>query len=369
MSKNKWVTQLTKEFGKVASDLPKPSEHVVKMPSPSLNWVVGNGGITQGKAVCFYGPESSGKSLLAQLLMIQLQNDFPDGICIWFDAEYSFNVEWFKKLGGDPDRLIVRQTNDPLKIFDYIGGELHQMIQDGCPIVGITVDSIKSIRYPRDIKKETTKQVQGGSGAAYLGSAFKLILPVIREHNITTALVQQVYEEMDEYKKMNNPYIVPDGRSLKHFCDYMLEVTRVDTKDGRIEQGTNIYGGAQQVGHKVRVKGKKNRVGAPFRCGEFAINYTQGVVNVGEEIYELAKSLGVIYHPINPETGKVNNQMWKFGDLNPVRGDDNMKAVVVGDKKLQEEIMNTCNGVGDDKVVARNTELGVIDVNLEDAFE
>lgn len=369
MSKNKWVTQLTKEFGKVASELAKPSDHVVKMPSPSLNWVVGNGGITQGKAVCFFGPESSGKSLLAQLLMIQLQKDFPDGICIWFDAEYSFNSEWFAKLGGDTDRLIVRQTNDPLKIFDYIGGELNQMIQDGCPIVGITIDSIKSIRYPRDMKKETTALVQGGSGAAYLGSAFKLILPVIREHNITTALVQQVYEEMDQYKKMNNPYIVPDGRSLKHFCDYMLEVTRVDTKDGRVEEGKNMYGGAQQVGHKVRVKGKKNRVGAPFRCGEFTLNYTQGVTNIGEEIFELAKTLGIVYHPTNPETGKVNTQMWKFGDLAPVKGEENIKALVLSDKSLQEEIMKACNSVGDEKIAARNEELGVIDVNLEDVFE
>lgn len=360
---NKWLTQLTKEFGKVASEMPKPSDSVVSLPSPSLNWVVGNGGITRGKAVCFYGPESGGKSFLMQLTLIQLQKDVPDGICILFDAEYSFNPDWFAKLGGDLERLIVRQSNDPKKIFDYIGGELQELIQDGCPIVGIAIDSVKSIRYPKDIRTETTKMVQGGTGAAYLGSAFKLILPVIRENNITTVLVQQVYEEMDEYKKMNNPFIVPDGRALKHFCDYMIEVVRVDTKAGRIESGENIYGGAQQVGHIVRVRGRKNRMGAPFRAGEFSINYTQGVVNTGEEIYKLALSLGVIFHPLNDETGKTNVQMWQFADYKPVRGEENMKALVLKDPEMQRELMAACYAVDDEeKLHARNAELGVIDV-------
>lgn len=366
---NKWMEKLTKEFGKAAADMPKPSDEVVALASPSLNWVVGNGGITRGKAVCFFGPESGGKSLLAQLLMIQLQKDFPDGICVWFDAEYSFNPEWFAKLGGDTNRLVVRQTNDPTKIFDWIAGEMNEMIQDGCPIVGIAIDSVKSIRYPRDMKTISTKQVQGGSGAAYLGSAFKMILPIIRDNTITTALIQQVYEEMDEYKKMSNPYIVPDGRALKHFCDYMLEVTRVDTKDGRVEVGKNIYGGAQQVGHKVRVKGKKNRVGAPFRCGEFTLNYNMGIVNTGEEIYELAKTLGVIYHPINPQTGKQNPQSWQFASYPPIRGDENMSNWVKSNPDVQKEIMVACNAVDDDALTARNDTLGVLDINFDDVLE
>lgn len=366
---DKWMSKLTSSFGKAAADIAKPSDSVVALPSPSMNWVVGNGGISRGKAVCLYGPESSGKSLLAQLIMIQLQKDIPDGICLWFDAEYSFNPDWFAKLGGDPNRLVVHQTNNPVKIFDYIEGELQELIQDGCPIVGIAIDSVKSIRYPRDHKKESTALVQGGSGAAYLGSAFKMILPVIRENNITTVLVQQVYEEMDQYKKMNNPFIVPDGRALKHFSDYMLEVTRIDTKDGRVEVGKNIYGGAQQIGHKVRVKGKKNRVGAPFRCGEFTLNYTRGITNIGEEIFELAKTLSVIYHPVNPDTGKINAQMWAFGDFT-IRGEDNMLKWVVDNPDKHDAIMKACYAIDSDEVLsARNDALGVIDINVEEAFQ
>jgi len=368
MAKNKWMSQLTKGVAQAAADLPKPSDHVVKLPSPSLNWVVGNGGLTLGKAVCFYGPESGGKSFLAQLLMIQLQKDFPEGICIWFDAEFSFNPEWFAKLGGDLDRMIVKQTNDPLEIFDYIEKDLQVLLEDGCPVVGMAIDSVKSIRYPKDIKEKSTKLTMGGGGASYLGSALKGVLPVIRKYSITTALVQQVYEEMDEYKKKNNPYLVPDGRALKHFCDYMLEVVRIDTKDGRVEKGMNIYGGAAQVGHKVRVRGKKNRVGAPFRASEFTLTYTSGITNIGEEVYDLAKSLKVIKHPINPDTGRESPMLWQLGDdgRTTTKGEPAFQAMFISRPDLWDTAMALCSKIedSDDVILERNNGLGYIDAEI-----
>jgi hypothetical protein len=205
----------------------------------------------------------------------------------------------------------------------------------------------------------------GGGGASYLGSALKGVLPVIRQYSITTALVQQVYEEMDEYKKMNNPYLVPDGKALKHFCDYMLEVVRIDTKDSRVEKGKNIYGGAAQIGHKIRVRGKKNRVGAPFRAAEFTLLYTKGITNIGEEIYQLAKSLQVFVHPINPDTGKPNPQMWQFGNHEKIRGEEKFKEWFLSQPPLWDEAMTTCSVVEDDEIVrSRNEELGIIDVEL-----
>lgn len=347
----KWMQKLTSDFGKAAADLPSPSAHVIKLPSPSLNWAVGNGGFTRGKAICFFGAESGGKSLLMQLVLIQLQQDFPDGIVVLIDAEFSFNKDWFKKLGGDLDRLYVRQTNDPVKIFDWIMGEMLEMLQNGAPIVGLAIDSVKAIRYPKDVKKITTAMTMGGGGASYLGSTLKGVLPIIREYEITTILVQQVYEEMDEYKKMNNPWKIPDGMAMKHFCDYMLCVERIDTKAGRIESGKNVYGGDQQVGHKVRIKSKKNRVGAPYRCAEFSLNYEKGIVDVGGEIFALAKTLKIIGHPLNEETGKENTMMWKFGSYPAIRGEANMLKWVVENDHLWDQIMEACYNVKNESIL------------------
>jgi protein RecA len=361
-----WMKQLVKDFGVIAAEMPALSTKVIKMPSPSLNWAVGNGGIAEGKAMCLFGPESGGKSLLMQLILAQIQADDPEAICILFDAEYSFNPEWFAKLGGDLNRLIVRQSNDPLKIFDYIIEDLSEMLQDGAPIRAIAIDSVKSIIYPKDVKEKTTKVVMGGSGAAYLGSALKRILPVIREHNVTTVLVQQIYEQLDEYKKLRNPYVVPDGRSLKFFCDYMLQVEKLETRAGIVTQGKNIHGSDHQIGHKVRVKVKKNRTDAPYRAAQFTLDYNKGIINTGEEVFELAKSLDVIFHPINPDTKKLNTMMWQFADHDAIKGQDNMKQWVIDNPQIQNAIMAACETVSDEAVAKRNEDDVEIDVDLKD---
>lgn len=362
---SKWMSKLTADFGKIAAALPKPTDQVIPLASPSLNWAIGNGGLVVGKAICFYGAESGGKSLLMQLTMAEIQKQDPDAICILFDAEYAFNPSWFAKLGGDLNRLVVRQTNDPLKIFDYISGEMLEMIQEGAPIKCIAIDSVKSIKYPKDMKKQSTDQTMGGGGASYLGSALKHVTPVIRENNITCLLVQQVYEEMDQYKKMRNPYIVPDGRALKHFCDYMAQVDKLETKDGIVEGGENIHGGSAQTGHKVRVKFKKNRVGAPYRTAQFTLDYEFGIVDTANEVFDLAKSLGIVYHPVNPDTGKVNNQMWQFASYPPIRGEANMRQFVTSSVQVKEEVIAACNGATLEQVAARNDEISVADISLD----
>lgn len=360
------MKKLESDFAKVASTLPKPSENVIQLPSPSFNWMVGNGGITEGKAACFFGPESGGKSLLAQLVLIALQKKYPESIQILVDAEFSFNRDWFHKLGGDLDRLLVKQTNDPLEIFDWMEKDVLEMLQEGAPINGLMIDSVKSIRYPGDLKSKSTDITMGGSGAKYLGPAFKGLLPIVRTYGITTLLIQQVYEEMDQYKKMNNPWLIPDGRALKHFCDYMLQVERIDTKAGRLEDGKNMVGGANQIGHKVRVKGKKNRVGAPYRVAEFALQYDSGIVDTENEIYELAKSMGIIYHPISPKTGKPNNMMWAFKDHPHVKGEANMKQYVTADTTILHEVYQACLTADDDQVAARNENIETTNINLEE---
>ena len=358
------MSKLTKDFGVLAADTKAPSENVFKLASPSFNWAVGNGGISEGKVACLFGPESGGKSLLMQLMIIEIQRKYPDSYQILFDAEYSFNKLWFAQLGGNNEKLIVRQTNDPLQIFDYIYGEMHELLQEGCPIKAIAIDSVKSIKYPKDDKDKSTDQTMGGGGASYLGSTWKSVLPVIKEYDITTILVQQVYEEMDQYKKMRNPWIVPDGRALKHACDYMLQVEKLETKAGVIEEGKNIAGGKQQIAHKVRIKGKKNRVGAPYRVAEFTLSYTDGIINVAEELFELAKSLGVIFHPVSPTTGKISNMMWQFGNYEPIKGEASMKLWVQDNPEVHEEIFNACCGVNDDAVEKRNEDMEITSDDL-----
>jgi hypothetical protein len=124
----------------------------------------------------------------------------------------------------------------------------------------------------------------------------------------------------------------------------MLEIVKLDTKNGVVENGETITGAAQQVGHKVRIKVKKNRLGAPARQAEFTYHYDHGIIDTAIEIFELGKSLGVIFHPKNPETGKENVQMWQFGTYAPIRGEANMLEFVKESTSIQDEILQACYG-------------------------
>jgi RecA/RadA recombinase len=334
---------MTSEFGVVAAELSKTTLPPVPTRSPSLNWATQLGGFKPGKISVLYGPEQAGKSLLAMMAIADEQKRDAEAIFVWFDAEFSFNLELFEKIGGDSSRLIVRKSNDPLKIFDYIGGELLELLQEGAPIRGLVIDSIKSIRYPKEANmKQTTDQKMGGTGASYLPTALKLIIPVIAEYNLLTFFIQQVTMEIDPMKALRNPYVITEGKALKHAADLMLEIVKLDTKNGIIESGETITGAAQQTGHKVRVKVKKNRLGIPARMAQFTYHYDHGIIDTGGEIFELAKSLGVIFHPVSATTGKENTMMWAFGNYDPIKGEDNMKQFVVNSKKVQDEIMKAC---------------------------
>lgn len=371
---SKWMTKLTSDFGVVAENLTKNLPPTIPTRSPSLNWAMANGvgGFQPGKVSVLYGIESSGKSLLAMMAIADYQKKDSEAIFIWFDAEFSFNLPLFIKIGGDAKRLIIRKSNDPLKIFDYIGGEMLEALQEGAPIKGIVIDSIKSIRYPKESNmKQTTDQKMGGTGASYLPSALKLVLPVIAEYNLLTFLIQQVTMQIDAIRALRNPYVITEGMALKHAADLMLEITKLDTKAGVIESGENIHGGAQQTGHKVRIKVKKNRLGVPARTAQFTWHYDKGVINADTEIFELGKSLGIIFHPKNPDTGKENVQMWQFGLYDPIRGEANMLEFVKGSKKLQDEILAACNSHQDSLVeldaagvVIETTDLVDLDVEL-----
>ena len=295
----KWMTFFANEGFKLASELPDLTSSIIPLPSPTLNWAIGNGGIVEGKWVLLFGPESGGKSLLMQLMLAEILKKYPDGICVLFDTEYSLSKEWFARLGGDPSRLELKQTNKPLEIFDWVNNKLKPKIEEGMPVKAICIDSIRAIQFPKD-EGETTGARMGGSGAGYLTRALKALVPAVKPNNITTILTQHVYEELDQWKKMRNPWIVPDGRTLRHYSDYMAQVERIDNKDSFITQNKVI------VGHKVRVTMKKNKTAAPFRKAEFQLDYEQGIINTDKEVYDLAKSLGVVGHPIDPTTGQPN---------------------------------------------------------------
>ncbi len=359
---SKWLSKLSADFGMAASQLKTTLPPVLPTRSPSLNWALDIGGFQPGKIYVPYGPESAGKSLLVMMAVADFQARDPEAIFVWFDAEFSFNLNLFVKVGGDPERLYLRRSNDPEKIFDYMKKEMKELLQDGCPIRGFVIDSVKSILYPKEQNmKKTTDQKMGGTGASYLPTALKWVIPIVAEFNLLAFLIQQVTMEIDSMKALRNPFVITEGKALKHAADTMLEITKLDTKAGVLESGKALSGSGHQVGHIIRVKVKKNRLGRPARVAQFAYHYDKGVINTGEELFDLGKSLGLVFHPISESTGRPNTMMWAVGNHPAIKGEDNMKQFISESKEVQDELMKACFGHRDSTEVKVDADGVVVD--------
>jgi RecA/RadA recombinase len=351
---NKWMSMMLKDEKNLQASLVKTKGRIVT-PSPSLNWAL-SGGFYQGFSICLYGPEGSGKSLISMMAIGALMQSDPDALCILISTEMrSPTPDRLQQLGVDPDRLVIREVNTMRDVFDWIvsteekftnsdgtkgGPGLLYLLEQGAPIRAIIIDSVKGIRGPKEQGMESTEDHIIGDISKALNPALKAILPVIRKFNLMTIFVQQVNMNMnpDEVAR-GKKWTVPSGQALKHFCENMALVERVESKDSKLYDETlkSIRELPVQRGHTVRVKIEKANLDKPFREAEFQIDYIQGVVNTGLEVTKLSANLGIISHPKNADGKEIASQ-WAFKDRKWI-GFANVVKEVEGSPEFRRELM------------------------------
>lgn len=349
----------------------------VYLPSPTLNWALP---IYRGYTTCLYGPEGSGKSLISMMALGALQQADPEAIGVIVSTEMRESLpERVRTLGVDPKRTLFRSRNTLHDVFDWIdstdekfknsdgsGGApgLRFFLEQGVPIKGLIIDSIKGIQGPREQAADSVEKDLMGDISKFLNPSLRLILPIIRKYNLMTLLVQQVNMNMnaDEVKYQNRKWIVPSGQALKHFCESMALIERVESKDAKIFSDTAQIRDkkALQLGHTIRVKVEKANLDAPFRESQFRLDYMKGVVQPGLEVFELGSNLGVITHPINPKSGLEIVTQWEFGGQKWI-GERAMVEALEGNPSLREDIMKAMDHVSDDALKAKFGSGSMID--------
>jgi len=353
---NKWMSMFTKDESNIVAEDVIPRTKIMTA-SPSLNWAM-NGGFYRGFTICLYGPEGSGKSLTSLIAIAALHQSDPEAIAVLISTEMRPPTpERLRVLGIDPGRLIIRQKNTLHDVFDWIesgdsiftnsdgskkGSGLRYVLEQGAPIKALAIDSIKGIVGPREQDSKSSEKEIMGDLSRFLNPALRRVLPVIRQYELMTIFVQQVNINMnaDEVKYQNKKYVIPSGQSLKHFCENMALIERVNAKDSKIfsEEMKGVRKLPVQEGHTIRIKVDKANLDKPFREAEYRIHYGKGVVDQGIEVALLATGLGVIFHPIAKSSGKPNKMMWQFGDQN-WKGFDNLCHDLDEKPELQREIM------------------------------
>ena len=97
-----------------------PQRENVYSTSPSLSWL--SGGFAPGMMSLWYGPKSSGKTMLTLDLIKNILNQEPDGVVLYIDSEMSFvkesTIKWMVANGVDVSRVLLLQEVCIKEIFE-----------------------------------------------------------------------------------------------------------------------------------------------------------------------------------------------------------------------------------------------------------
>lgn len=307
------------------NEMTDPFSNVLRTASPGVNYLFGNTeGLPYGYSAILYGPQEGGKSVLSKMFMGGLHQSDPNGIALLYDAEFRASVQLgtkdYGKFGIDPKRVKVIQNNSP-EIFNQITHNVDALCQDGAPIKLIVIDSVSALQGRMMEKKQDVKQHGFGDAAQTIGIGLKLILPVIRKHNIALIMIAQARAEMDEYEAMRNgvPYRMAGSYQLKHMAEYFISVQVDKTKEARQdalgnsfinEQVEDLGGKGENTAFKTRVTMTKSSLGPSGRRSFFTFSRNQGPINQWEEIAGLALGYNIIDHKDGSQYYAYKGEKW-----------------------------------------------------------
>ena len=113
------IDKIEKDFGKGAimklGDKPAVSVETIPTGALALDVALGVGGIPRGRIIEIYGPESSGKTTLAQHIVAECQKR--GGIAAFVDAEHALDPEYARNLGVNVDELLISQPDTGVQVL------------------------------------------------------------------------------------------------------------------------------------------------------------------------------------------------------------------------------------------------------------
>lgn len=210
----------------------------------------------KGRIVEIYGLQSVGKTTLT---MISIAGMTKAGLnCLFIDVENTFNKEWAKRLGVDPEKLTVSDEVILEEIVEIVKSNVDKFDV-------IVIDSVAAM-IPR-------AEFEGKSGEAFMGlkarimNQFMRIIPGPLAKNGTTLIfINQLRENMEMFAAK---YQTPGGLGLKFAASLRLELKT--TSRDRLEK--TVKGKKVQYGHKVTVSIVKSKVGKPKQDTQFEVIY------------------------------------------------------------------------------------------------
>ena len=292
------IEKIEKDFGKgsIMKLGDKATVNVDAIPTGALalDIALGIGGIPRGRIIEIYGPESSGKTTLAQHIVAECQKR--GGIAAFVDAEHALDPEYAKNLGVQIDDLLISQPDTGEQAL-------------------VVVDSVAALVPKAEIEGSMEDQ-QMGLQARLMSKALRKLTGIIGKTNTTVIFINQL--RMKIGVMYGNPETTTGGNALKYYASVRMEIKRVEGLKG--EDG--------DVGNHVRVRVVKNKVAPPFRTAEFDIIFGKGICKIGN-ILDVAVNLDIV---------KKAGAWFSYNDEKLGQGRDKAKEYLAANPDILAEI-------------------------------
>jgi recombination protein RecA len=255
---------------KVGKDMPS-----ISTGCPSWDYeLMGCGGIPRGRIIEIMGPESSGKT--TALLHIVGQEQRAGNLAAIVDAEHALDPNYAASLGVDVDNLLVSQPDSGEQSLEIV----EALIKSGAVSV-IGVDSVAALVPQAELDGDMGDSHMGLQ-ARLMSQACRKLRGIVRQYDVSLIFINQIREKIGVM--FGSPETTTGGRALRFYASTRIDVRRIgDLKD---DDGTVI-------GHTMRLKTPKNKVGPPKREIELDLIYGVGIDKEGDLIKYGAK-LGVV---------------------------------------------------------------------------
>lgn len=265
------LSKINKAFGKISKDsgdiIQTEEEYKacerIPCSSPELSEAMG-GGWPFRRIIEVFGPESSGKSNLAYVMIKDFQK--ANLFCIYLDFEKSFDYAYARTQGinTDPSLFKLIQPNTIHEGFEIA----EQLILAGVGL--LIVDSVSSMATQTELDSAYEKASIGLQAKA-MSAGLKKLTPIIADNNASAYFVNQT--RMKIGVMFGSPETTSGGEALKFYASLRGRVVRT----GYVEES----GEEKPIGYTQKVTWVKNKTSRPKGVAELTYYYEKGLDNTG----------------------------------------------------------------------------------------